>query len=440
MAMTSLKTPMLRVGTAIAGGLVILGAIFGGVRAASSAFSTKTPAAKRAELASAQASRNHDLNLAAASVGAMGTSAPQASDAQVSLGRAIFFDPRLSVPEGTSCASCHDPRRAFAGNHGSTSGVALGSRPNHFAKRNTPSVLYLRFIHKFHLHWEEDAPLVNAYAGFFWDGRVDSIVDLVKQPLLNPDEMNGGEPRRVAATIASGPYAADFRKEFGGALDDPDPNAILKALGEAVTTYLLSPEMAPFSSRYDEYIRGKEQLTTTEAMGLKAFKDPAKGACSGCHKLNDRSPDSKGSLFTDYEFDAVAAPRNRALPANHDPNYFDLGLCERADADYKAKTAEFCGQFRTPSLRNVAVRQSFMHNGVFSKLRDVVAFYATRDTNPERWYKSGTFDDIPTKYRDNVNVEKAPYNKRRGGTPALDDEEIDAIVAFLGTLTDAQFR
>jgi hypothetical protein len=73
----------------------------------------------------------------------------------------------------------------------------------------------------------------------------------------------------------------------------------------------------------------------------------------------------------------------------------------------------------------------------FSKLRDVVAFYATRDTNPERWYKSGTFDDIPTKYRDNVNVDKAPYNRRRGGTPALDDQEIDAIVAFLGTLTDA---
>jgi cytochrome c peroxidase len=81
-----------------------------------------------------------------------------------------------------------------------------------------------------------------------------------------------------------------------------------------------------------------------------------------------------------------------------------------------------------------------MHNGVFSKLRDVIAFYATRDTSPERWYKSGVFDDIPTEYRDNVNVDKAPYNRRRGGSPALDDQEIDAIVAFLGTLTDAQFR
>jgi cytochrome c peroxidase len=427
------KTPLLRVGAAIAGGFVVLGAILGGMRVASSAFSTK-PAAT-------QPRGNHDVNPAAASAVVTGDNSTQTGDRRVSLGRTIFFDSRLSVPEGTSCASCHDAKRAFAGNHGSSNGVALGSRPNHFAKRNTPSVLYLRFVHKFHLHWEEDAPLVGAYAGFFWDGRVDSIVDLVKQPLLNPDEMNGGDAARVVATIAAGPYAADFRREFGSTLDDPDPNATLKALGDAVNAYLLSPEMSPFSSRYDDYIRGKEQLTPIEAQGLMLFKDPAKGACSGCHKLNDRSSDPKGSLFTDYEFDAVAAPRNRALPATHDPTYFDLGLCERGDDDYKAKTAEFCGRFRTPSLRNVAVRQNFMHNGVFSKLRDVIAFYATRDTNPERWYKSGeTFDDMPARYRDNVNVDKPPYNRRRGGTPALDDEEIDAIVAFLGTLTDAQFR
>jgi cytochrome c peroxidase len=432
--MKARKTALLGVGAAAACGLVILGAILG-VRAASSAFVTTRPAAQP------PASSNHKLSPAASpSANTAGTHSAQTSAARVSLGRTIFFDPRLSVPEGTSCASCHDAKRAFAGNHGSTNGVALGSRPNHFAKRNTPSVLYLQFVRRFHLHWEEDAPLVGAYAGFFWDGRVDSIVDLVKQPLLNPDEMNAGDAGRIAATIAAGPYAADFRREFGSALDDADPNAALKALGDALDAYLLSPEMSPFSSRYDDYIRGKEQLTPTEAQGMKLFKDPAKGACSACHKLNDRSPDPKGSLFTDYEFDAVAAPRNRALPATHDPKYFDLGLCERADADYKAKTAEFCGRFRTPSLRNVAVRQSFMHNGVFSKLRDVVAFYATRDTNPERWYKAGTFDDIPALYRDNVNVDKAPYNRRRGATPALDDQEIDAIVAFLGTLTDAQFR
>jgi cytochrome c peroxidase len=82
-----------------------------------------------------------------------------------------------------------------------------------------------------------------------------------------------------------------------------------------------------------------------------------------------------------------------------------------------------------------------MHNGAFTKLRDVVAFYATRSTNPERWYKRGAvFDDVPAKYRANVNVDKAPYNRHQGETPPLDDSDIDAIVAFLTTLTDAQFR
>jgi cytochrome c peroxidase len=358
--------------------------------------------------------------------------------ARVALGRAIFFDTRLSVPEGTSCASCHDPKRAFAGNHGSTVGVALGSRPDHYAKRNTPSVLYLRFVRKFHLHWEEDAPLVDAYGGFFWDGRTDSLAELVKQPLLNPDEMNG-DAARAAGAIASGPYAEDFAREFGSPRPD-DPEATLASIGEAVNAFLLGPEMSPFSSRYDDYVRGDGRLAPLELEGLRLFKDSAKGGCSTCHKLNDRSRDPKASLFTDYEFDALGAPRNRALPATRNPDSFDLGLCERGGEGYKAKTEEFCGRFRTPSLRNVAVRKSYMHNGAFSKLRDVVAFYATRDTNPERWYRGAPYDDLPSNYRDNVNTEKAPYNRRRGEEPALDDHEIDAVVAFLGTLTDAQYR
>jgi cytochrome c peroxidase len=96
----------------------------------------------------------------------------------------------------------------------------------------------------------------------------------------------------------------------------------------------------------------------------------------------------------------------------------------------------FCGTFRTPSLRNVAVRTSFMHNGFFARLRDVVAFYATRATDPKRWYPSGRYDDLPSNDWPNVNVNPAPYARQEGETPALDDGDIDAIVAFLETLTD----
>jgi len=417
---------------AAAAGLVAIGALLVGVRAGASAFRRVAPVA-----AAPQGQLPEPPPIAPTSA----APSPEASEAarRATLGKTLFVDANLSDPPGTSCAACHDPARAFAGNHGSSIGVALGSRPGHFAKRNTPSLLYLRFVRKFRLHWEEDAPLVDAYGGFFWDGRTDSIVDLTRQPLLNPQEMNAGDGRRVASVIAASAYAPEFRTAFPGALDDPD--ATLKAVGEAVSAYLLGDEMAPFSSRYDDFVRGRGQLTATEAAGLKLFKDSAKGGCSGCHKMNDRSSDPKASPFTDYGFDAVGAPRNRALPATRDAAYFDLGLCERQGGDYQKNTAEFCGRFRTPSLRNVAVRQAFMHNGVFSKLRDVVAFYASRSTNPERWYAHGpVFDDLPAKYRDNVNVDKAPYNRHRGEAPALDDGEIDAIVAFLGALTDAPYR
>jgi cytochrome c peroxidase len=217
--------------------------------------------------------------------------------------------------------------------------------------------------------------------------------------------------------------------------------AALRAVGEAVSAYLLSDEMAPFTSKYDDYVRGRVRFTEAAVAGLKLFKDSAKGGCSACHKMNDRATDPKASLFTDFGYDAAGAPRNRALPATGDAKYFDLGLCERKGTDYAKDTEEFCGRFRTPSLRNVAVRAAFMHNGSFSSLRDVVAFYASRSTNPERWYEHGPeFDDLPAKYRDNVNVEKAPYNRRRGDAPALDDREIDELVAFLETLTDAPYR
>jgi cytochrome c peroxidase len=356
----------------------------------------------------------------------------------VELGRKIFSDGSLSDPPGTSCASCHDPARGFAGNNGSTLGVPRGSRPDHFARRNTPSVLYMKFVPRFHFHWEEDVDLPDGTGGFFWDGRSDSLADLVKQPLLNPDEMNARDAGQVRDRLAASAYAPAFREAFAGALDEPQ--AALAALGTAVEAYLRSDAMSPFTSKYDDFIRGQATLSPLESQGLKLFKDRAKGACDACHRMNEGSPNPERSLFTDYGFEAVAAPRNRRLAATRDPKAFDLGLCERHDHPHMEDERE-CGTFRTPSLRNVAVRSSFMHNGSFSSLRDVVVFYATRGTDPKRWYGAGAaFDDVPSQYRKNVNTSRVPYDRGVGEAPRLDDGEIDAIVAFLQTLTDAQYR
>ena len=353
---------------------------------------------------------------------------------RVQLGRAIFYDRTLSEPRGTSCASCHDPDRAFASSNGSNLGVPRGSRPGHFARRATPSVLYLKFVPSFRFAQEGDDAQSTPVGGLFWDGRVDTIAELTRQPLLNPDEMNGQGGALVAQKIKASPYAVEFRNAFGNALDDPE--ATLAAVGAAIEAFLTSDAMAPFSSKFDDVVRGEAAFTPLEAEGLRLFKDDTKGACASCHLVDDSAHEPRRSLFTDYGYDAVAPPRNDRQPRAQP----DLGLCERQDRVTPTNDAMFCANFRTPSLRNVAVRQSFMHNGAFTSLREVVAFYATRTTEPRRWYKSGVlFDSVPKEYRRQVNVGMPPYNRRPGDAPALSDAEIDAVVAFLGTLTDNRY-
>jgi cytochrome c peroxidase len=134
-------------------------------------------------------------------------------------------------------------------------------------------------------------------------------------------------------------------------------------------------------------------------------------------------------------------PRNAGIPANRDASYFDLGLCGPFRTDFTHK-AEYCGRFRTPTLRNVAVRRSFFHNGVFHTLDDVLRFYAQRDTQPGRFYPRDAkgvvrkFDDLPAAHAANVNMDP-PFGGRVGQRAALNDREMRDIIAFLKTLTDA---
>ncbi|HVZ73429.1 MAG TPA: cytochrome c peroxidase [Polyangia bacterium] len=366
-------------------------------------------------------------------VGATAVGVARADDDPASLaklGRAIFFDAALSEPRGTSCSSCHDPARAFSGVDGSTNGLPRGSRPGHFARRTSPSLLYLELVPTFRLAQTGDDPAPAPVGGFFWDGRADSVRALARQPLLNPDEMNNADGRALAVKVRRADYGAAFARAFPGALDDPE--ATLGAIGRALEAFLVTDDMAPFSSRYDAYLRKRGTLTSQELRGLALFKDERKGNCAGCHLMDDGVADPKASPFTDFSYDAVGVPRNARAPRRSP----DLGLCERRDTETPTREAAYCASFRTPSLRNVAVRASYMHNGAFTSLRDVVAYYATRGTSPRRWYKGEVFDDVPRRYRGAVNTRTPPYDRRPGDAPALDDAEIDAVVAFLGTLTD----
>jgi cytochrome c peroxidase len=274
--------------------------------------------------------------------------------------------------------------------------------------------------------------------GRTWDGRVQSAHDQARLPLFSPFEMANANMESVVAKVRGAPYAAKIRATFGDKVFD-DQALAFKAVLVALETFQQSPaEFYPYSSKYDAWLRHEASMSGDELRGLAAFNDPAKGNCARCHPSGMR----RGVFpqFTDFGYAAVGAPRNSAIPANANSGYYDLGLCGPLRTDLADKP-EYCGLFRTPSLRNAATRSTFFHNGVLHRLADVVRFYAERDTQPQKWYPRGPdgttmkFDDLPVQYLGNIDVQP-PFDRRRGDPPVLSERDIEAIVAFLNTLTD----
>ena len=348
----------------------------------------------------------------------------------VEAGRLIFFDARLSEPPGTSCASCHDPARAFSGDNGSGLAVARGSRPEARGTRNTPTLMYLAtspgpgFA-------EKDGKLVPR-GGFFWDGRAGTLSEQARGPLFTAHEMNNRDAASLATRVAASDAAPWLRRAFGEDVF-AEPGRALSAIADSLAAFEQSPDFAPFSSKFDAVLRGRARFTEQEQRGQTLFTIAQKGNCAACHTLNADSRDPRDSLFTDFGFHALGVPRNEDVARRDAP---DLGYCD-ALPETAPDRSRWCGWFKTPTLRNVAVTAPYMHNGKFATLREAVAFYATRDTHPERWYPNGEkFDDLPAHLRANVDLDTRPYHRRPGQRPALSDEDIDDIVAFLHTLTD----
>lgn len=367
--------------------------------------------------------------------------------AQAALGKKIFADESLSASGQQSCASCHDPARAHAGpdlQHGVSAGVVepggvtLGSQQG---GRISPSIRYLVSNKAF--RFETDG---TPTGGFFLDGRATSLADQAGGPFLNPREMANASKADVIARLASAAYASEFKQVFGANVF-ADVDGAYTRMTVAIAAYEReSAEFSPFTSKYDAYLRGQVQLSDAEKRGLALFKNSAKGNCAACHP-SDRGADGSFPLFTDFSYDNLGVPRNwditRSSPTTDDD--YDLGLCKSAAVDgvAQSKKDSLCGAFKVPSLRNVAVRKAFFHNGRFTSLKEALTFYVQRDTNPEKWYfKSDRttvddkFNDLPSPYRANVNRTEAPYNRNPGDAPALSDAEIDDVIAFLGTLTD----
>lgn len=368
----------------------------------------------------------------------------QHAEAAAKLGKQMFFDVSLSASGAMSCASCHDPAHGFA--PANALPVQLGGpHMDQPGLRNVPALTYIQASPAFTEHFfdnedEGDESVDNGPSGgLTWDGRVDRGSSQAKIPLLSPFEMANATSADVVASLSRAAYAQDFEAVYGADVFK-HPDAAFDDIAEAFEAYEESyRDFYPYSSKYDAYLRGQAQLTTQEKHGLDLFEAEDKGNCASCH-LSQPANDGTPPQFTDFGLLALAVPRNPNIPANKDPAYFDLGACGPQRTDLKDHP-EYCGIFLTPSLRNVALRQSFFHNGEFHDLRDAVEFYATRDTNPGKWYPKkpdGTvdkYDDLPEKYWANINMD-APFGGKPGDPPRLSDSEIDDVVAFLKTLTD----
>ena len=376
-----------------------------------------------------------------AQAGHSGLSRPQAyarAAALGELGHKLFLDPSLSASGRMACATCHDPQHAFGPPNALP--VQLGGPDlRQPGLRAVPSLRYLQAIPQFTAHYydsddEGDSSVDNGpTGGLTWDGRVDRFRDQASLPLLSPLEMANGSPADVVTRVRATSYAGELMALYGEAIFG-DPDKAFAAIVEALEVFQQDARLFyPYSSKYDDYLAGRAALSAQETRGLELFEDPDKGNCINCHR-SKRAKDGTPPQFTDYGLIALAVPRNPAIPANADSAYRDLGACGPLRTDLANGT--YCGLFRTPSLRNVAIRQTFFHNGLVHDLRKAVAFYAERDTQPEKWYSHGLFDDLPAPYWANVNREP-PFDRVQGDPPPLTESEIDDIVAFLETLTDA---
>jgi cytochrome c peroxidase len=342
---------------------------------------------------------------------------PKAVDAiKVQLGERLYFDENLSEPAGQSCASCHHPDAGFA-DPDSSLPVSKGVVPGRFGNRNSPTAAYTAYSPGF--HWDPDAHDGEGLyvGGQFWDGRADDVVEQAMGPFLNPVEMNNSDEAMVVEKVQRAKYAALFEQVYGPDAFQ-DTSTAYRNIADAIAWYEMGREVNRFTSKYDWYLAGKAKLTEQEAWGLELFNSE-KATCWECHPSTP-GPFAEKPLFTDFSYSNLGMPANpEVMDLLEDWDFVDLGLgAVLGDAGEN-------GKFKTPTLRNIALTAPYGHNGYFKSLKDIVDFYNTRDVPGSGW----PAPEVPQ------NVYELGDEGPLGDLD-LTADEVDAIVAFLHTLTD----
>ena len=385
-------------------------------------------------------------------------------------GRQLFFDPGLSASGRMACATCHDPAHAYGppNDRAVQLGGPRGSSPG---LRAVPSVRYKEFTPGYAdlLDNSDGISPPGPGGGFGWDGRADSLAEQARIPLLSPFEMANATPAEAVARLRRSASAPAFVAAFGpAALGDTDTAFADLALALAAFQ-LEDASFHPYRSKYDRHLdhRPGGEFTSAENRGFQVFTDPETGNCSGCHYAHASQDDGAPPQFTDFSFEALGVPRNPQIAANRDRRHADLGVCGPVRDDH-ARFPEFCGLFKTPTLRNVAIRRVFFHNGVMHSLDQALQFYNTRDTRPELWYPTiggrarpvpdrdfpryglvttqytggvvQKFDDLAPALAKNIDGQLPLDGRPRGARPPMSEQQVSDLLCFLRTLTDDDVR
>jgi cytochrome c peroxidase len=316
----------------------------------------------------------------------------------VALGEKLFFDGRLSGDGTVSCATCHNPARAFT--DGRPVSIGINGRAG---QRNAPTLLNA---------------LYNRSQ--FWDGRVNTLEQQAALPITNPFEMGSSSVGDAVARIASDrDYQARFIQAFGRDANERD-------LVRAIAAY--ERTLVSFDSPFDHFIAGdKGAISDSAKRGWELFNTKAR--CNLCHALTDKRRDV--TVFTDNDFHniGIGILRHRVRPLAQQAER-DLAQGRLQDIDAAAIAGEMSvlgrflitkkqsdiASFKTPDLRNVLVTAPYFHDGSQQTLWDVIDHYNKGAGLADPWLD----EDIQ------------PL--------ALTDPEIDDLVAFLASLTSPQYK
>lgn len=273
--------------------------------------------------------------------------------------------------------------------------------------------------------------------GFTWDGRADTRTAQALGPLLAANEMAQPNEAAVVKAVRALPYFSELA--FAYALPAAASDAqVLLATQQALEAYQSGDvDYQPYTSKFDAVQRSQASFTAQEQRGLSLFNDPQRGNCASCHSSTP-PPGEALPVFTNFGYFANGVPRNVSA-ATADPTFFDMGLCGPVRTDLAHRT-ELCGMFKVPTLRNVALTAPYFHNGAIATLEEAVSFYATRDSDPARWYPTVNgvvqrFNDLPPAYRSNV-TQQAPFGPPPRNGPRLNAQDVQDIASFLRTLSD----